>query len=335
MSDLLSRLTKANTIDNSDILSHSVLFSEKDITPTSIPILNVALSGKIDGGFYPGICSIGGPSRHFKSSLAIEMVASYQRKYPEALVLFYDSEFGSPASYFASFGVNADRVIHKPIKNIEIMKHDMALMLEEIKRNERVIILVDSIGNLASKKESADAISGNEAEDMTRAKKLKSFFRIVTPHLVEKNITLVAIQHVYSEMGLFPKTIMSGGQGGILSSDTIIFIGRQQEKEGKDIVGYNFVLNIEKSRNVKEKSKLTLNVRYENGIDRYSGLKELAIDSGFLVQSGAWFNTVDFETGELSDKKIRASEISNDFYEQLILNDKFKEFVQEKYLLSH
>jgi hypothetical protein len=71
--------------------------------------------------------------------------------------------------------------------------------------------MIDSIGNLASKKEVEDAENEKSVADMSRAKSLKSLFRIITPHLTTKNIPCLAVNHIYQEMGLYPKAIVSGG----------------------------------------------------------------------------------------------------------------------------
>jgi len=55
------------------------------------------------------------------------------------------------------------------------------------------------------------------------------------------------------EQALYPKTIMSGGTGPMYSANTVFFIGKQQEKDGTEVVGYNFIINVEKSRYVREK----------------------------------------------------------------------------------
>ena len=81
---------------------------------------------------------------------------------------------------------------------------------------------------------------------MSRAKQMKSLFRMVTPHLNLKDIPLIAVNHTYKEIGLYPKDIVSGGTGAYYSADAIWIIGRQQEKDGAEIAGYNFVINIEK-----------------------------------------------------------------------------------------
>ncbi len=71
MSDLLSKLKKTSTVKQSEVLSKSQLFNKKDMCPTDVPILNVALSGSVDGGLTPGLTVIAGPSKHFKSNLAL------------------------------------------------------------------------------------------------------------------------------------------------------------------------------------------------------------------------------------------------------------------------
>jgi hypothetical protein len=126
--------------------------------PTSIPAINIALSGKLDGGLTPGLTMWAGPSKHFKTAFSLLMAKSYLDKYPDAALLFYDSEFGTPQSYFDSFGIDSKRVIHTPLTNIEQLKFDVMTQLEGVERSDHLIIIIDSIGNLASKKEVEDAL---------------------------------------------------------------------------------------------------------------------------------------------------------------------------------
>jgi hypothetical protein len=179
--------------------------------PTAVPMINVALSGRIDGGLTPGLTVLAAPSKHFKTAFSLLMASAYLKRHPNGVVLFYDSEFGTPQSYFDSFGVPMGSVIHTPITDIEQLKFDIMKQLDEIKRDDEVIIIIDSVGNLASKKEVEDALKQNSAADMSRAKQLKSLFRMVTPHLTLKDIPMVVVNHVYMEQSLYPKAIVSGG----------------------------------------------------------------------------------------------------------------------------
>jgi RecA/RadA recombinase len=154
-----------------------------------------------------------GPSKHFKTAFSLLMAKSYMDKYSESVLLFYDSEFGTPQSYFDTFGIDTERVIHTPLTDIEQLKFDIMKQLEGIDRGDRVMIIIDSIGNLASKKEVEDALEGKSVADMSRAKQVKSLFRMVTPHLNLKDIPMVVVNHTYKEIGMFPKDIVGGGTG--------------------------------------------------------------------------------------------------------------------------
>lgn len=331
---LKERLIKNSTIDHTAMLGDSKIYGKKDMIPTAIPMINVALSGRIDGGITPGLTVLAAPSKHFKTAFSLLMAAAFLKHHTDGIILFYDSEFGTPQSYFDMFGVPMDSVIHTPITDIEELKFDIKRQLDEIKREDKVMIIIDSIGNLASKKEVDDAAEGKSTADMTRAKQLKSLFRIVTPHLTLKAIPLVVVNHVYMEQSLYPKTIVSGGTGLYYSSDNIWIIGRQQEKEDKDIVGYHFIINIEKSRYLKEKSKIPITVTYESGINKWSGMLDLALEGKYITKPKVgWYARVDQDTGEISGKSYRAADIidNNDFWKSIFAETNFADWIKNKY----
>jgi len=208
---IMDKLKKNSKLSHTAVLSKSKFFTDKDMIPTDVPMLNVALSGSLDGGLAPGLTVLAGPSKHFKSSFALKIASAYMKKYPEAVMLFYDSEFGSPQEYFQNFDIDTDRVLHTPITNVEELKFDLINQLEQIDRDDKVIVIIDSIGNVASKKELEDTLNEKSVADMSRAKALKGLFRMATPYLTMKDIPMLAINHTYQEMGLFPKAIVSGG----------------------------------------------------------------------------------------------------------------------------
>lgn len=338
MSSLTERLKKNSKIKETASLLESKFFEAKEQIVTDVPALNIALSGRLDGGLQAGLMMVAGPSKHFKSSICLVMAAAYQKKYDDGVILFYDSEFGSPQSYFEAFGVDTNRVVHTPITDIEQLKFDLMGQLQELKKGDHVMILIDSIGNLASKKEVEDAINEKSVGDMTRAKQLKSLFRMVTPHLTMKDLPMVAINHTYKEQGsMYPRDVVSGGTGGIYSSNDIWIISRSQEKEGTELAGYTFTINIEKSRQVKEKSKIPLTVMFDGGITRYSGLLDLALEAGMVIKpSMGWFQKVDPATGEVLDGKYRAKDTNTaEFWEPLLRSKEFNDAVRHKFLLVH
>lgn len=300
MSSLLDRLKSAGSIKMANVLSKSDFFAEKDQTTTPFPILNIALSGKIDGGLTSGLTILAGPSKHYKSLAGLVLVQAYMQKYKDAICLLYDSEFGITPEYIRANGIDTDRVLHIPIEHIEQLKFDISKRLEEVKRGDKVIIFMDSIGNLASKKEVEDALEEKSAADMTRAKQLKSLFRIITPHFTTKDIPCVVVNHTYMEQNLYPKAIMSGG---CLVEGTKI-----QTPDGlKEIQNFkvgDFVITLE---GVKEVTHTWDPETLENGtpdcyeIEFEDGYKVVCSENHPFLINGAWVPAKDVKIADSVD----------------------------------
>lgn len=342
--EFFKKLVKQNNL--SAPLDKSSLFNERELTPLPVEGLNIAFSGDIDGGMGSGLHFFAAPSKSFKTLFGLLCVSSYLKANPDAYCIFYDSEFGTTLSYWRSAGIDMSRVIHVPIRNVEEFKFDIVGKLEMIVEEnaksktgkQKVCILVDSVGNLASKKEVQDAIDEKSVADMSRAKALKGLFRIITPYLTLEEIPCVAINHVYSEIGMFPKTIMGGGTGGTYSATNIFFISKSQEKDAGGLQGFTFKIKVEKSRYVKEQSIIPITVNFKGGINKYTGLLDIAIETGDVVKpKNGWYSRVmhDLETGEVKDDKSwRKSEITGEWWEELYRNSEFKKRVRDKYRLS-
>ena len=330
---IMDKLKKNSKSDFTSVLADSKFFNDKDMVPTSVPMMNVALSGSMDGGLAPGLTVLAGPSKHFKTSFALIMASAYLKNYKDAVLLFYDSEFGSPQAYFENFDIDTSRVLHTPITNVEELKFDMISQLEGLNRGDKVIIIIDSVGNLASKKELEDAINEKSVADMSRAKALKGLFRMTTPYLNMKDIPLLAVNHTYKEIGLFPRDVVSGGTGIYYSADNIWIIGRQQDKQGTEIKGYHFVINVEKSRYVKEKSKIPISVSWDGGVQHWSGLLDVAMSGNYVSKpSPGWYCRIDKSTGEVVEPKVREKDTLNEeFWKPILEETDFKQYITNKY----
>ena len=208
--------------------------------------------------------------------------------------------------------------------------------LAQLTRKDNVLIMIDSVGNLASKKEVDDALDGKSVADMTRAKQLKSLFRMVTPHLTLKNLPMIVVNHTYQTQEMFSKAVVSGGTGIYYSADNIFIIGRRQDKSGTEIQGYEFILNVEKSRYVKEKSKIPIHVLYSGGINKWSGFLENALEGQYVGKpKNGWYQVVNRETGELEGKMMREADIStnSEIWGGILKDTDFASFLEAKYRL--
>lgn len=334
-SSLMSKMLKsagkqASILASSDLADKQVLFC------TKVPMVNAMLSGDLDGGLKAGLTQLIGDSRTFKSNFCLMLVKSYLDTYPDAVCIFLDNEFGA-AQYFEPMGIDPTRVIHIPVTDIEDLKQRTVAMLEDVAVGDKVIFFLDSLSQIASLKETNDAIDGKVVADMTRAKMINSYMRIITPRFTMKNIPFVFINNYYDDTSSpYAEPIIKGGSQVFLSSDTILFVTRSQVKDAEKVLrGWNFNYSVMKSRTVKEKSKFSIEVLYDGGINEDSGLFDAAMDSGFIsAPKQGWYQI--HLPGQERPSLCRRKDIeeSPEFFKALVQNKEFKLYIHNKYALS-
>lgn len=131
--------------------------------------------------------------------------------------------------------------------------------------------------------------------------------------------------------------VVSHNTGAYYSSDNIWIVGRQQDKDGKELQGHHFIINIEKSRYVKEKSKIPITISFEGGINRYSGLLDIALEGGYVTKpKQGWYALVNRETGEIVEPNMRASQLESnmEFWVNMFKDTDFNKFIERKYRMS-
>lgn len=319
--EILKRLKKTSSIEESSIFANSDIYTLKESVATPIPIINLALSGKFfDGGITRGLTVIAGQSRSFKTNLGLVCLKAYLDAHEDAVGFLYDSEFSFTPEYLGSFGIDQDRVFISPITDIDKLKNDIINQIDAFENGDKVFILIDSVGNLASLKELTDAQDGKSTQDMTRAKMLKSLFRMVTPRVNLKNIPLFVINHVYETQEMYSKTIISGGTGVLLSANTALIMSRRKN-QNKDEAGFEFVIKAEKSRFIKEGLKFPLTIPEGGTIKRYSGLFDLALETGYIVKEGIMYLVP--ELPNLKKAYRKDIENSDDFWTNVFDNTTF------------
>ena len=327
---LISRIIKASGNEHADTLEKSEIINNKDFFSTSIPAINIAMGGELTGGMSPGVLQIVGESKSFKTLFMLILAKAYMDKYPESVFVLFDSEFGASKAYFDSLGIDSNRVAHQPISTVEDLRGQVNKILAEVKRGEKIFFGVDSIGLLASNKEVNDAISGNEAADMTRAKALNSFFRTIVSQLPVLDVPMVIVNHSYDSIGGFiPTKTVKGGKGGYLAANDIWMITRAVDREkggDKELLGYKFTIWIEKSRVVKEKSSIPVMVSFDGGVNKYSGIADLAEEGRFIEYTNKAKGLFSFAGGEAKNEAE-----CHAFLDKLLVAPEFAKFVRDTY----
>lgn len=294
---MIAKVLKATKLKNVAKLNQSILLEPYEQTVTHVPAINIALSGKIDGGIHYGFQQIAGPSKHFKSSFGLIMISAYLKQHDDAICLFYDGEFGTNMTYFENFGIDLDRVVHIPFMNIEELKFDLMGQLNELNRDDKVIIFIDSIGNAASKKEVDDALAEKSTADMSRAKQLASLGRMITPLLGTKRIPCIAINHTYKTQDLFSKDVVSGG---CVVAGTKIIMADETLRNIEDVKVGEFVLSKDgpnEVTNIWNPETLINGTPECYEIEFEDGHKVICSDKHRFIVSGEWVEAQDLSAG--------------------------------------
>jgi len=152
-----------------------------------------------------------------------------------------------------------------------------------------------------------------------------------------KHISKVGTRKVYdlsvkdAEHYVLENGVVTHNTGIYYSADNIFIIGRQQEKEGTEVVGFNFIMNVEKSRFVREKSKIPIEVSFEGGISTWSGLLDVAMEGGFVVKpSNGWYSGP-----TTTNNKFRLKDTyTKEFWMPILKNPAFREYIESKYKIA-
>lgn len=292
--------------------------TKKEFIGTGIYVLNALLSKSIlNGGIQNNrITALAGPSGVGKSFLCYNICREAQKE--GYSIIYIDTEFSIEMEDMISYGIDVDKSKFQLVRTnvVEDIKIMLTQLLDELKEEklagydiDKFMIVIDSVGQLASRKEVEDAKSGKEKADMTRAKSLKSLFRIINSDLGFLKVPLLATNHTYSSMDLFPVQVMSGGTGLQYSASTIVMLSKAKYKTGdedKDLsLGQSGILVTAKStkNRLAKPAKIKFEIDFTKGCNPYAYLEYFCTPENFeKVGIAKGKMDVDKETGEMNFK---------------------------------
>ncbi len=206
-------------------------------------ILNAALSGSLFGGL-PNRRSLvlAGEEGTGKTYIALSICRQAQAKDYE--IIYFDSEGAIDKDFVTRLGVDPNKVRLQPVNTIEEFNHIAAKMvntIEELKENgeeaPKILVVLDSLGNLSSLKEVDDSATGSDKRDMTKQQQIRKLFRVNGLKFAKHGIPFIINSHVYASIGSYiPGNVVSGG-GGVKYNASIIFeLSKKKldDKEGEE-----------------------------------------------------------------------------------------------------
>ena len=288
---------------------------EKKFISTGVYIVDAAMSGRLlNGGVATNRISVfAGESGAGKSFLAYSCAKNAQKA--GYSVIYIDTEQAVDLEDLPKFGVSNDLEKFRLVRSnkVEDINITLTQLIDELKEQKlagyelpKLMIVLDSLGQMASNKEKADLLKGDIKQDMTKAKAIGSMFRSINNDLGYLDIPMIVCNHTYLTMDLFPQAVMKGGLALLYSASVIGFMTKSKLKTGEEDdmdlggSGITVLFKTQKNRLAKPK-KIRFDISFANGMNPYTGLdafcrpeyfEQIGISQGKME--------VDKKTGEMT-----------------------------------
>ena len=259
---------------------------EKTFITTGVYLLDAALSARLLGGGFATnrITCYAGESGAGKSFLCYSCAKQAQKL--GYSVIYIDTEQAIDVEDLPKFGIDNSLEKFRLIRSNKVEDINMTLsqLIDELKEQKmagyelpKLMIVLDSLGQMASNKEKNDLLKGDIKADFTKAKALGSMFRSINTDLGYLDIPMLVANHTYLTMDLYPAEKLKGGNGLLYSASVIGFMSKSKLKTGEEddmylgSSGISVLFKTAKNRMARPK-KIRFDISFANGMNPYTGL---------------------------------------------------------------
>lgn len=279
-----------NSVDNGcELIEQSAGAQINDYISTGSLILNACMTGSLFKGIPAGrVVTLAGDPGAGKSFLALSACREAQKN--GYVPIYLDSEGAQDIQTVSRLGIDIKKFMIKQVNTITEVSSfilNLCSKLETIpeENRDKIIIVLDSLGNLTSTKEADDIKELTGKRDMTKQQEVKALFRVCATPLAKLHIPFIVVSHTYSSMSFIPTAVVSGGclvpDEEVITSDGIKCI--------KDIKVGDKVLTVDGTyQDVLETFKFnknTIKLEFDNG-----ETIECSEDHKFLVENNYTLN---------------------------------------------
>jgi len=259
---------------------------ERQFLSTGVYLLDACLSGKLLGGGISTnrISCVAGESGSGKSFICYSVAKNAQKS--GYSVIYIDTEQSIDLEDLPNYGIDNSLDKFRLIRSNKVEDVNMLLtqLLDDLKEQKiagyelpKLLIVLDSLGQMASNKEKEDLLAGNIKQDMTKAKALGSMFRSINTDLGFLEIPLLVANQTYMTLDMFSVEKLRGGNGLLYSASVIGMMSKSKLKDSNvddmdlGASGISVLFKCVKNRLAKPK-KIRFDISFVHGMNPYTGL---------------------------------------------------------------
>ncbi len=290
---------------------------EKTFISTGVYLLNAALSADmLKGGVSTSrITAFAGESGSGKSYLCYSVARHAQAD--GYSIIYIDTEMSIELGDLTNHKIDITPEKFRLIRSNKVEDVNILLtqLINELKEQKlagfelpKLMIILDSVGQMASNKEIDDLLKNNIKVDFTKSKALGSLFRSINSDLGFLEIPFLATNHSYLTMDMYPVEKLKGGNGLLYSASVIGFMSKSKYKSGEEdemdlgASGITVTFKTQKSRLARPK-KIKFDISFISGLNPYSGLDAFCRPEYYdKIGIAKGKEEVDKSTGEITFK---------------------------------
>ena len=289
------------------------------------------------GGLPKGrIIEVYGPESSGKTTLALQVVASAQKK--DGICAFIDAEHALDPVYAKNLGVDVDKLL---VSQPDAGEQALEIADTLVKSGAVDVLVVDSVAALVPKAElegdMGDSHMGLHARLMSQA------LRKLTSSISRSNAMVIFINQIRMKIGVMfgsPETTTGGNALKFYASVRLDIRRIGQIKDKDQIVGNQTRVKVVKNK-VAPPFKITeFDILYGEGISKEGEIMDIGVAEGFVEKSGSWYSFNGNRIGQgrenakkfLLDNKDIADEIEGMIRKKNSTSEEEQEQLEEKSL---
>ena len=292
-------------------------FLDNDDAPTNVEgwvstgasMLDVAISNRPYGGLPVGrITEITGLEQSGKSLVSAHLLAETQKL--GGLAVLIDTENAVSREFLEAIGVDTTKLLYVAAETVEQCFEYTETIIEKVRTSSKdkyVTIVVDSVAAASTEKE-MEADYGKDGYATDKAIIISKAMRKITNLIGRQKITLVFTNQLRQKMNAMPFSdpwTTSGGKAIAFHASVRLRLKSMGTIKAKDtsgndrIVGIKVRCQVVKNRMGPPLRSADFDIFFDRGIDNIGAWLGCMKDTGLVIQSGAWYEYTDIDTGEI------------------------------------
>ena len=289
------------------VLADSEIATGRFMLSTPALDLNRILSGSLRGGIPSrNLVAIVGPEHSFKSSFMVLCMANAQKQGYKPVII--DTEGGITDEFCRRWGLDPENILYVYTPWI----HEVKVVIAQIRESgeQGYVIGIDSVGGLDRYKSFTDAVGGEpKADQGLLQKEIRSTLKLLLNVCIGQNSLAIACGHYYGSPSTVPMPDqIGGGKAMKLFPSILVSLRKEYLKEGGQktgaVIGNRITATTLKNRMYPPFQQATIDIDYKNGLNKWAGIIDLAVQSGVIKKGGSWYTYGhDKVQGELAAEK--------------------------------